>query len=1624
MATPSLSSLLGLRPPPPVIAPSSVEKRLSKTEMRVATAAFHRARGYSDGIDPPRFRDTVLQEAFPSMPLFVMQRVFSVWNYCENLSGGALTLKEFLIGVTIVWKGTPEEHLRFAFQLMDRHAEQELNKRDALAFCRAVARGDGIVAMDETKNRQWNVEQFVELLFPTEKTLLSPTKFVKLVASHAFTWLVIIDWIPKIADQFEREKEKRSAATYPKPAYVNHAVIQQSVKPLHVVDGYRAAASPRSRVSSPCNTSKTDATDEAPVMIEIERFGTDKFHAVKTTLHKLIECVLSTGESVKEADVCERLKGLVSQPVLRATSTLVQCAGDFFLAYISATHECSRDRAASRAEGRARVLWWVLCICCACSRSSAEVLRYLFVILDDESRGYWTVEQLTTFILLVDSFNGDEVTATEAVFLAQTAFDEVESKRRSLLPESSGDHDAGLLDEAVMFRYRDFEKYWAQYPIPGCSAAEIDVLFTLYHIQLARERGRKLSHRNFLEALTAYCEEILRTDGATYQLDFCLLSRSTWFRVVDILCDHDNESTLPKCLKHQVGKLVTAAQTDEANPEPLMVIPMSLWLVLTSYLHDRAGSNNEPSTQSWTELASRLPSTLSSIEITGAASDKHIFHGYVVALDLTVVTRDQSEYRVSVSHAVVESQLSLQSLVQAALQLRSTHNRSYRPQDSFFGEGDASFIAQTSLADSRRVQLSQETLLISLQSLDERDDCFRAEVKMNVLLTDERSNSHTAMRPTQPVSNPVASSPASSSSRTPKQSKRNVISGWTKVHGLANLGNTCFMNSALQCLAATPMLRDYFLKEEHLFDLSTHTITGSTQQRPRRKTAKPAEVALPKSSMIPVAFGQLLSEMNSFSSSGTVSGMADVVSPKHMKGAVSTLFPHLSDGTQQDAQEFISSLLSSLSDELKRLPVVSSAPEPPPSVSSPSILARFASLRSKTDSLTSLQASTAQQDSSVPASQSILSELKFQINDSDGRADDVVAKEWWISHLISEPSIVTALFCGQFKSTLRCTHCGFTSTRFEPFSSLQLPLLDETAMLSPRKKHQHQQIIVILHFLDSPSHRPSLRLVILAGLDWTIEQLLIKIQQDHPTFSRSGTRRDHIAVSLNGFTVDDYLDADALVSSVATPINVFEVDSSSVTTVKASPPPSKPPIFESGALVYARASHERWVKARVEYFDASETMYHVLIEEANSGNRVVLNSDDVRPRDGGDDRQLFIRFVHRRPALVPFYSTSPFRQVVCGFPFVSRVPASKLTGRGLYQLVRQKFCLVDRQDSAARQPQFILKRVGNDGKSCELCHWSEQCDGCIIDRLDEELLDLTMDETLAIEWLLDTHEPVDEWLSNGYCIADHTSYVAYKLDNTFSLEKCLEMLCAEEQLVARCSHCKRLEDTSPMVPHTKSLSLWSLPPILVIQLKRFELVASRGYTWQRLNHNVNFQIDSFDVSRFLGASSEFTDTISTDRDEVTRAESFLVHELQFPPQTASRSVCSYRLYGVVNHMGDLGGGHYTAHIRHPDNADWWLVDDASAAPANPQTLSPSSTAYLLFYVREDVDPTVDEEEVDFDVAVARPQALGDFFPRQANTTRVAESALRALFKQQDFWHRSLSRMAEATEQKDDNCSVM
>jgi Ca2+-binding EF-hand superfamily protein len=107
-----LSSILGFSGP--ILKENAIQIRLEKKTIQEITNAFHRARGYQEKFDLALFRDCIIEEFFFDMPFRLIQRIFHVWNYHEN---GELSLKEILLGVTLILKGTKEEKLKFLYQM-------------------------------------------------------------------------------------------------------------------------------------------------------------------------------------------------------------------------------------------------------------------------------------------------------------------------------------------------------------------------------------------------------------------------------------------------------------------------------------------------------------------------------------------------------------------------------------------------------------------------------------------------------------------------------------------------------------------------------------------------------------------------------------------------------------------------------------------------------------------------------------------------------------------------------------------------------------------------------------------------------------------------------------------------------------------------------------------------------------------------------------------------------------------------------------------------------------------------------------------------------------------------------------------------------------------------------------------------------------------------------------------------------------------------------------------------------------------------------------------------------------------------------------------------------------------
>ncbi|KAI8604102.1 hypothetical protein EDD21DRAFT_301285 [Dissophora ornata] len=197
--------------------------------------------------------------------------------------------------------------------------------------------------------------------------------------------------------------------------------------------------------------------------------------------------------------------------------------------------------------------------------------------------------------------------------------------------------------------------------------------------------------------------------------------------------------------------------------------------------------------------------------------------------------------------------------------------------------------------------------------------------------------------------------------------------------GLTNLGNTCFMNSVIQCLIATPPLSRYFLDGSFKRHINIRNPMG-TQGR------------------LAEAFSDLIRNM--------WSGQSLVVSPTSFRYAIGGFAPQFKGTEQHDSQEFLSFLLDGLHEDLKLEPRL------PPS-------------------------GDGEGSEADEARMEALPEYE---------ASEIA----WQRYLRRDNSIVVNLFQGQFKNRLCCAKCGKTSTTYNAFMYLTLPIKAKTSGRQPQ----------------------------------------------------------------------------------------------------------------------------------------------------------------------------------------------------------------------------------------------------------------------------------------------------------------------------------------------------------------------------------------------------------------------------------------------------------------------------------------------------------------------------------------------------------------------------------------------
>jgi len=117
-----------------------------------------------------------------------------------------------------------------------------------------------------------------------------------------------------------------------------------------------------------------------------------------------------------------------------------------------------------------------------------------------------------------------------------------------------------------------------------------------------------------------------------------------------------------------------------------------------------------------------------------------------------------------------------------------------------------------------------------------------------------------------------------------------------------------------------------------------------------------------------------------------------------------------------------------------------------------------------------------------------------------------------------------------------------------------------------------------------------------------------------------------------------------------------------------------------------------------------------------------------------------------------------------------------------------------------------------------------------------------------------------------------------------------------------CPHCKEHMQAE------KKMSVWRLPPILIIQLKRFKYYHGSSYGYLsdsrvKIDTTVKFPVQY---------------VIEKKNDLIKKVSFFCFSDLNMGPYCSSSTDSSqsrYDLFGIINHRGSAWFGHYTSYAR-------------------------------------------------------------------------------------------------------------
>ncbi|KAG7277608.1 hypothetical protein CRUP_013926 [Coryphaenoides rupestris] len=500
------------------------------------------------------------------------------------------------------------------------------------------------------------------------------------------------------------------------------------------------------------------------------------------------------------------------------------------------------------------------------------------------------------------------------------------------------------------------------------------------------------------------------------------------------------------------------------------------------------------------------------------------------------------------------------------------------------------------------------------------------------------------------------------------------------------------------------------------------------------------------------------------------------------------------------------------------------------------------------------------------------------------------------SPLPAPASFVQELFQAQYRSSLTCPHCQKQSNTFDPFLCISLPI----------PVPHTRPLYVTVVYQGKCSH--CMRVGVAVPLSGTVARLRHAVAQETkiPTQQIALTE-----MYFDGFHRSFCDDDDDLES-------VQESDS-----------------------IFA--------------FETPEQFRPEQIRSQRSGSPH-LNLNQNQLKYGPDNNRISPQVQDpTTPPLSPNKNTGHGDKIVLlvcnracagqqgrrfGNPFMLFVERS-VTWDGLQKDILEKMKLLQRPGVLVQARPFSLRVVGVVGityllpqEDQPLCHPAYKSCGP----------GGPPHVKIVVEWDKDTKDHLFKRTEDEY-IPDAESVRQMKEQHlqpqNCSLAQCFQLYTKEEQLAPddawRCPHCKQLQQGSI------KLSLWTLPDILILHLKRFRQDSDRRMKMQNM---VRFPLVGMDMAPHMVKRSQSSWSLPSHWSPWRRP-----YGMGRDPEDYL-----YDLYAVCNHHGNMQGGHYTAHCKNSIDGQWYCFDDSDVhAIADDHVCK--QTAYILFYQRRATIPS-------------------------------------------------------------------